>query len=94
MIIVSQEKDLILNFENIDAIGIGNPLENDDGMFKILANTTSDNEYTLGKYKTKKRTKEILEDLMNTIKGKVIYSCDNQIIQTLDNKIYEMPKED
>lgn len=47
MIIVSQDKELILNFKNIEAIGIGNPLEDDDGMFKVLASTTSDNEYTL-----------------------------------------------
>ena len=64
MIIVSQDKDLILNFKNIDAIGIGNPLENDDGMFKVLASTTSDNEYTLGKYKTEERAKEVLQEII------------------------------
>lgn len=65
MIIVSQDKELILNFENIDAIGIGNPLEDDDGMFKVLASTTSGNEYTLGKYATEERAKEVLQEIIN-----------------------------
>ena len=58
MIIVSQDKDLILNFKNIDAIGIGNPLDNDNGLFKVIVSTTSGNEYKLGYYKTEERAKE------------------------------------
>ena len=94
MIIVSQDKELILNFENIEAIGIGNPLEDDDGMFKVLASTASDNEYTLGKYKTEERAKEVLQEITKAYQttgicysGQVNYNPINAIYRP----IYEMP---
>ena len=41
MIIISQDKTMILNFEYIETIEIENPLENNDGKFKILCDTTN-----------------------------------------------------
>ena len=64
MIIVSQDKDTVVNFDNIEIIGIGNPLEDDNGKFKILANTTSDSQYTLGQYDTEERAKEVLIEIV------------------------------
>ena len=64
MIIVSQDKSAILNFNNTEAIAILNPLENNDGMFKVCAITPSDNEYTLGKYVTEERAKEVLQEII------------------------------
>ena len=97
MIIVSQDKDLILNFRNIDAMGIGNPLEDDDGMFKVLASTTSDNEYTLGKYKTEERAKEVLQEIIKVYKfynGKTYYVEDvHNLLGDYENGVYEMPIE-
>ena len=81
MIIVNQDKELILNFENIEAIGMGNPLEDDDGMFKVLASTTSDNEYTLGRYATEERAKEVLQEIIKVYKfynGKTYYVEDEK----------------
>lgn len=95
MIIVSQDKELILNFENIEAIGIGNPLEDDDGMFKVLASTTSDNEYILGKYKTEERAKEVLQEIMKKyLDIKCFYNSKYEVMQAIEQpKIFEMPKE-
>lgn len=97
MIIVSQDKELILNFENIDAIGIGNPLDDDNGMFKVFASTTSDNEYTLGKYKTEERAKEVLQEIIKVYK---FYNVKTYLVEDSNNLIgkyqygvYEMPKE-
>ena len=96
MIIVSQDKELILNLENIEAIGIGNPLEDDGGMFKVLASTTSDNEYTLGRYATEERTKEVLQGIIKAYqtteicyRGQVNYNP----INSIHRPIYEMPVE-
>lgn len=61
MIILSQDKTEILNFDNIEVIGIGNPLENNDGKFQILVDTTNDNEFTIAEYETEERAKEVLE---------------------------------
>lgn len=95
MIIVSQDKELILNFENIDAIGIGNPLDDDNGMFKVLASTTSDNEYTLGKYKTEERVKEILQEIIDLYnKTDCIIGIGDSLKQVVNlPKVFEMPKE-
>ena len=64
MIIVSQCKDTIINFKNIEILGIGNPLEDDDGKFKILANTIIENQYVIAKYKTEERAKEVLQEII------------------------------
>lgn len=62
MIIVSQDKNIIVNFNNIVSIWINNPLENDEGKFEI--NVDSDCHYErLGAYKTEQRAKEVLEDI-------------------------------
>ena len=69
MIIVNQDKDIIFNFENIDIIEIENPSEeddDDDGMFEILAITTSDNKFLLGEYKTEERAKEVLQEIIKS----------------------------
>ena len=90
MTIVSQDKELILNFKNIEAIGIGNPLEDDDGMFKVLASTTSDNEYTLGRYATEERAKEVLQEIISKYRQ---WNQDANNAVTIIPKVYEMPKE-
>lgn len=95
MVIVSQDKELILNFENIDAIEIGNPLEYDDGLFQILAFTTSDSEFTLGKYKTEERAKEVLQEIMKKyLEIKCFYNSKYEVMQAIEQpKVFEMPVE-
>lgn len=63
MLIVNQDRTMNFNYDNIETIGIGNPLENDDGKFLILIETVSDNQYTIAKYDTEERAKEILEEI-------------------------------
>lgn len=103
MIIVSQDKTMSLNLDNIEAIGVGNPLENNDGKFQILVETTSDNQYQIAKYETEERAKEILDDITNTRAIFEIYKCSDANTQNIfDEKMlkenlifdtYEMPKE-
>ena len=103
MLIINQDKTMILNFENIEAIGIGNPLEDKDGKFKILCDTTSDNQYTMAEYDTEERAKEVLVDIVNIRAIIEIYKCSNEDTQDIFDKkmlkenllfdTYEMPKE-
>lgn len=95
MIIVSQDKRKIVNFENIDAIEIGNPSEYVDGMFKVFASTTSDNEYTLGRYSTEERAKEVLQEIMKRyLEIKCFYNSKYEVMQAIEQpKVYEMPVE-
>ena len=63
MIIVSQDKDVIVNFDTITKLWIQNPLENDDGEFTIIA----ENEWIserVGYYKTEERAKKVLQEII------------------------------
>lgn len=102
MIIISQDRDTAINFENVEIIGIGNPLEDNNGKFKILCNTTSDNQYTIAKYESKERAKEVLQEIIKKYSsylelrgGPAILQGQIDIQPNTFNipKVYEMPKE-
>lgn len=100
MIIVSQDKESIVNYENIEVLGIGNPLENNNAKFGIIANVISDNQYILGEYKTEKRAKEVLQEIINNYANSQIVKLPNMqyekpiYIKQLSKFIcYEMPEE-
>ncbi len=96
MIIVSQDKEIILNFNNTESIAILNPLEDNDGLFRVCAITPSDNEYKLGKYKTESRAKEVLQEIIIAIRGKNMVQFSNgemKEVCPIKNDVYEMPKE-
>ena len=63
MIIVSQDKSVIVNFNNVEAIEIGNVEEN---QYKgtIYARLVSDYFYKIGEYKTEERAKEVLRKIL------------------------------
>ena len=96
MIIVSQDKTVILNFQNIDMILIGNPLETNEGEFKRIANTTSDNECTLGWYATEERAKEVLQEIIKCFSFTELRNTPERLKLILEiTKLgrYEMPEE-
>lgn len=59
MIIVSQDKEEVVNFDNVESIWIDS---DEEGRFSIEA--TADTNSTLGYYKTKERAKEVLIDIV------------------------------
>lgn len=85
MTIVSQDKNIIVNFNNIVSIWINNPSENDEGKFEI--NVDSDCHYErLGAYKTEQRAKEVLQEIITAYTGDGMYEYNGYIS-------FEMPKE-
>lgn len=95
MLIISQDKTMLLNFENIEAIGVGNPLEDNDGKFQILVETTSDNQYPIAEYGTEERAKEVLKAIKDKyIEYAQISNAIGDIKQVFTMpKAYEMPEE-
>lgn len=103
MVIMNQDKTMLLNFENIEAIGIGNPLENSDGKFQILVETTSDNQYPIAEYGTEERAKEVLQNIASAYSDFRYYAAEDgkkkieigikiyQNYKSID--LFEMPKE-
>lgn len=95
MTIVSQDKKMICNYDNIEAIGVGNPLENNDGKFRILIATVSDNEYTIAEYNTEERATEVLNEIVTRLKKYLLITDDrNRPANYLQApKVFEMPQE-
>ena len=67
MIIVSQDKVANINYNNIEAIYM---LKKDD---KIEINVRGNYDYTIGKYETEERAKEVLEEII-----KAYLDCNEQ----------------
>ena len=92
MIIVSQDKRKIVNFDNLFNIDYYKI----DGNFEIDANTENDS-VCLGHYKTEERAKEVLQEIMKVYKfynGKTYYVEDvYNLLGDYENGVYEMPVE-
>ena len=100
MIIVSQSKTSITNFDNVNQLGIGK-----NGVIWITDNTIRGGTFTyniLGKYKTEERAKEVLADIyMKYSNWQSMRMMKNEEIQakmvSRDNSdyfdVYMMPEE-
>ena len=82
MLIVSQDKDTITNFNNVDILGIGDPVDDNKNKFKMIVNTESDS-YVIAKYETEERAKEVLQE--------IIKKCQNNR-NDMCYIVYEMPE--
>lgn len=83
MIIVRQDRKTIVNFENIDVLGIEKQLEDNDAKFIITVDAVNANSYVLAKYDTEKRAKEVL--------NKIIQFCaDNSKTNLTENLMLTM----
>lgn len=91
MIIVSQDKVANINYNNIEAIYM---LKKDD---KIEINVRGNYDYTIGKYKTEERAKEVLHEIVKTYVLTEQYKVEDErtrIKLMMEGVLlYEMPKE-
>lgn len=89
MIIIDQDKNKIINFDNVNEISI-----TETGEVLVVNNTyiTNDCLDVLGKYDTEKRAKEVLEEII-----KAYLDCNEKnvlaVYAYVKNKVYEMPTE-
>lgn len=96
MIIVSQDKMEIFNFNEIFRLYIDNwsneEFATEPNCFCIKAEKSSDNMICafLGEYKTEERAKEVLQEIIKTYED-----CNASAVSTgygyVKNKVYEMP---
>lgn len=88
MIIVSQDKKSIYNFDNAKSIDI---LENE---IYITDNILADEGTLIGVYETEERAQEVLEEIIKNIQHKSFVEMDtNGITSEVTGGIYRMPKE-
>ena len=97
MIIVSQYKDVILNFDNVSLIAIGDEETNR----RIYANCNNDDVLKLGVYESEERAKEVLKEIVKEYSsylelkgGPAILKGDIDIQPNVFNipKVYKMPE--
>lgn len=94
MIIVSQDKDKVVNFDNVGNINIekcyNESLKQEDFTYDILVYIISSGIVRLGKYKTEERAKEVLQEIGERYEGwqNLVYGQPSGIC----NPKYEMPE--
>ena len=106
MIIISQDKEKIVNFSNIQEMNIGEWSTMKEGKFiwfyVINAEKSKDYQTEIGRYSTKRRAQEVLREIIKCYKsylqlngGPAILQGQMDIQPNIFNipKVYEMPKE-
>lgn len=88
MIIVDQDKNKIINFDNVNEI-----LTIETGEILVINNThvTDDCLDVLGKYDTEERAKEVLQEIVSKYKTTLYNSKTNETVANIP-KVFEMPK--
>ena len=90
MIIVSQDRKSIYNFENIKSIDIV------DNEIYQTDNSLADRWTRIGQYETEERAKEVLQEIIkyyNLLKKDSVYAMGDSGFIFEEKFYYEMPKE-
>lgn len=85
MIIVSQEKYGIINFDNVITIRLSIDIETEKRTI-IYIDTVGDEHFSIAKYKTEERAKEVLQEIID------IYKFNRCEAVGQKNAIYRMPE--
>lgn len=88
MIIVSQGKDELVNFDRIESIWIG---ADEEGRVTIEA--TADTNSILGTYSTEERAKEVLKEIIEAYRDYRTAECDGYTNVLQETAVFEMPEE-
>lgn len=90
MIIVGQDKDNIINFDNLTQVYI---TQDEEEKAYFIRFETVDNLYDdLGKYETEERAKEVLQGIVSKYKTTLYNSKKNETVVNIP-KVYEMPED-
>ena len=88
MIIVSQDKTKIVNFDNLIQIYI---TQDEEETANFIRYESVDSLYEdLGEYKTEERAKEVLQEIISKYKTTLYNSKTNETVVNIP-KVYEMP---
>ena len=89
MIIVSQSKDFMINFDRTYAISLG---ESGEKYIVVAINEVGD--VSIGEYSTQERAKEIFQEIIQAINNKsTVKIAEDMITTVVSSEIYEMPED-
>ena len=91
MIIVSQDKTKIVNFDNLTQIYI---TQDEEETAYFIRFETVDSLYDdLGEYKTEERAKEVLQEIIKSYRDYRTAECDGYTNVLEETAVFEIPKE-
>ena len=88
MIIVSQDKEKIVNFDNLTQVYITQ--DEEETAYFIRLETVNCLYDDLGEYETEERAKEVLQEIISKYKTTLYNSKTNEAVVNIP-KVYEMP---
>ena len=91
MIIVSQDKEKIVNFDNLTQVYI---TQDEEETAYFIRYETVDSLYDdLGEYKTEERAKEVLAEIIKSYRDYRTAECDGYTNILQETAVFEMPTE-
>lgn len=100
MIIVSQDRKTILNFNNIQDIRIERYSTHEKGkyIYKIFGGNFEGYATEIGKYATEERAKEVLEEIIESYLNSIDYKYNQTLLigdleEYREGLVYKMPQE-
>lgn len=93
MVIVSQDKSMIINFNNIVSIYVIKKYVSEEKGYKgynINFTTNEEINFVLATYETEERAKEVLQEIVSKYKVTLYNSKTNETVVNVP-KVYEMP---
>lgn len=91
MIIVSQDMDKIVNFDNLVQVYI---TQDEEEKANFIRCETIDSLYDdLGKYKTEERAKEVLQEIIKSYRDYRTAECDGYTNVLQKTAVFEMPED-
>ena len=91
MLILSQDKKRIVNFDNLTQVYITNCQEDNTGYF-IRFETVDSLYEDLGDYATEERAKEVLQEIIKEYRDYRTAECDGYTNVLQETAVYEMPE--
>lgn len=91
MIIVSQDKEKIVNFDNLTQVYITQ--DEEETAYFIRFETVDSLYYDLGQYDTEKRAKEVLAVIIKSYRDYRTAECDGYTNVLQETAVFEMPED-
>jgi len=87
MIIISQDKEDLINFDNVKMISV------DENVIGVDVNLDEGDFYELGTYKSNKRAREVLKDIIKSYRAYRTAEVDGYTNVLEETAVFQMPEE-
>lgn len=93
MIIVSQDKTRIINYDNILQLYISRYIKGTITEYYIRYEDCNNSYEDIGNYKTEERAKEVLQEIIKSYRNYRTAECDGYTNVLQETAVFEMPED-